>query len=538
VARRIVWLLILVVVTASLVGGRTLVASATLEGQHRVKPGETLGEIARSLGVSVDRLMALNDLSDPDAIAAGRVLKVPPGPKTIGRAAASGQQPTAGYLVRPGDTVTSIALTLGVDPGDLIEANQLVDPDRLIAGQRLKVPTATVGPSPSFRSAGGAADGGAGALFERLAVRYAVDPALVKAMAWLAGGGRPSPLAGPQSLGLLQVAPATFEYVARSIVHRELDPDSAHDQAEAGIAYLAAMLRWASDGSEARALAGFIQGPGSVQAAGVHPATEQQVQAILALRSQLRGSLRAVTPTPTDPGGSLTERVSAAARAAGGAGARVGVAGRDLVTGQRIALAASETFPAASVAKLWILTELYRQHHAGTRPLTEATRADLERMIVVSDNEAANQLMELVGVRGVNGTMAMLGLAATRLANQFGAARLSNGLINQTTPSDMLRWMELLAADEMVSPTASREIRTLLFKAGDASKLRRGLPPEARLAHKSGWFDGVANDVGLVYHDQSAYALAVFTVGIADPESANATIAAIARTVHAAWGPR
>jgi len=236
--------------------------------------------------------------------------------------------------------------------------------------------------------------------------------------------------------------------------------------------------------------------------------------------------------------GDLVERVGAAARAAGGAGARVGVAGRDLVTGQRVALAATDTFPAASIAKLWILTELYRQHHAGTRPLTEAARADLERMIVVSDNDAANQLMDLLGVRSINSTMTMLGLAATRLANQFGAARLNNGLINQTTPSDMLRWTELLAADEVVSPTASREIRTLLFKAGDASKLHRGLPPEARLAHKSGWYDDVANDVGLVYHDQSAYALAVFTQGIADPESANATIAAIARTVHSAWGPR
>jgi beta-lactamase class A len=61
---------------------------------------------------------------------------------------------------------------------------------------------------------------------------------------------------------------------------------------------------------------------------------------------------------------------------------------------------------------------------------------------------------------------------------------------------------------------------------------------EARLAHKSGWFDGVANDVGIITHPQGSYILSVFTEGINDAEAANQTIAAVAESVHAVWGPK
>ncbi|MBA2450395.1 MAG: serine hydrolase, partial [Chloroflexi bacterium] len=234
----------------------------------------------------------------------------------------------------------------------------------------------------------------------------------------------------------------------------------------------------------------------------------------------------------------LAERVVAAARAVAGPGARIGVAGRDLVGGQRLQIAADQSFPAASVVKLVIATEAFRQHESGRRPLTDAMRADLSRMLTASDNVAADRLLDLLGLANVNGVIATLGLAGTHLTNYFVAAPRDSSVLNRTSPADMARYLELLAADQVVSPTASRELRALLFQNQDGSKLRRGLPPDARVAHKSGWFAGVSNDVGIVYHGQSAYVLAVFTQGIPNAETANQTVAAIARAVHAAWGPR
>ena len=159
-------------------------------------------------------------------------------------------------------------------------------------------------------------------------------------------------------------------------------------------------------------------------------------------------------------------------------------------------------------------------------------------MIVASDNDAANRAIEELGLRTVNANLLALGLSATKLANPFGTTRPTSGAVNVTTPSDMVRLLELLAGDRLVSPTASREMRALLGRTQDSSKLRRGLPTAAQVAHKSGWFGDVANDAGIVTQGNASYVLAVFTEGIADPEKANQTIAAVAKTVHEAWGPR
>ncbi|MEM6251984.1 MAG: peptidoglycan DD-metalloendopeptidase family protein [Cyanobacteria bacterium P01_D01_bin.156] len=48
-----------------------------------------------------------------------------------------------GYEVRPGDTVEDIALTLGTTPEEIAEANELEDPDFIVAGDTLAVPVET-----------------------------------------------------------------------------------------------------------------------------------------------------------------------------------------------------------------------------------------------------------------------------------------------------------------------------------------------------------------------------------------------------------
>ena len=44
------------------------------------------------------------------------------------------------YLVAEGDTIYSIADDLGVDPDDLIAANDLEDPDMILEGDELRIP--------------------------------------------------------------------------------------------------------------------------------------------------------------------------------------------------------------------------------------------------------------------------------------------------------------------------------------------------------------------------------------------------------------
>ncbi len=152
--------------------GGSLVAgwSATgTEGKRRARPdargttytvawGDTLSGIALATGVSVPELIRLNGLSDAGLIRAGQTLRLggadggrsgsPPvatSPTANGRrypANASGTPAGAArrYLVRPGDTLSELALRFSVDQEDLMRANALNDPRRLLAGATLMIP--------------------------------------------------------------------------------------------------------------------------------------------------------------------------------------------------------------------------------------------------------------------------------------------------------------------------------------------------------------------------------------------------------------
>ena len=161
-------------------------------------------------------------------------------------------------------------------------------------------------------------------------------------------------------------------------------------------------------------------------------------------------------------------------------------------------------------------------------------------MIAVSDNSAANQIAAAIHPQSVNDTMAKLGLGSTHFVNPFSDARTaSNPGMNQTTPGNMARLLELIATDQMVNPLVSGDIRTLLARNVDRSKLVRLLPPDARVAHKSGWYDGVANDVGIVTVDRVAarWVIAVFTENLPDAETGNQIVASISKAVYDAWAP-
>jgi len=241
---------------------------------------------------------------------------------------------------------------------------------------------------------------------------------------------------------------------------------------------------------------------------------------------------RAGKPNP------LEQRIQAEAQRVGGPDVRIGVAAANLNSGERLSIRGDESFPSASVMKLPILVELERQIAAGTIKWDDALRTDAAQMIAVSDNSAANRIVDKISMVAVNDQMRKLGLGGTRFLNTFTDSRSStNPGQNATTPNNMERLLELIATDQMVSPAASAEMRGLLARNNDRSKLARLLPADARVAHKSGWYDGVANDVGIVTVDRvpTRWVIAVFSEHQPDAETGNQVVAAISKTVYDAW---
>jgi beta-lactamase class A len=245
-------------------------------------------------------------------------------------------------------------------------------------------------------------------------------------------------------------------------------------------------------------------------------------------------------PTPAPTPSPLQQKVTAEALRVGGQDVHVGVAATNLKTGEKVSLHADEEFPSASVMKLPILVELERQIAAGNLAWTESLRAEVAAMIAVSDNTAANQIADAIHPQSVNDTLARLGLGGTHFMNLFNDARSSsNPGANQTTPANMAKLLELIATDQIVNAQISGDIRALLARNTDRSKLARLLPGDAQVAHKSGWYEGVANDVGIVTVDRvpTRWVIAVFSERVPSAETGNQIVAAISKAVYDAWAP-
>ena len=106
-------------------------------GKHVVRRGDTLWDIARANGVSMERLIATNDLSRNSTLAVGQVLKIP-GTATL--ASTNAQSVAAGsttYVVRKGDTLSRIASKFRVSMSDLLGWNSLKSSSIIKPGQRL-----------------------------------------------------------------------------------------------------------------------------------------------------------------------------------------------------------------------------------------------------------------------------------------------------------------------------------------------------------------------------------------------------------------
>ncbi len=121
--------------------------------RYEVQRGDTLSSVAKRYALTVKDLIEANDIADPSRISAGQKLIIPGylSPKTElehpDPALKETTPPTPGdffvYTVAEGDTVSSIAKRYGITVRELVEVNDIEEPSRLWAGQRLYIPGLT-----------------------------------------------------------------------------------------------------------------------------------------------------------------------------------------------------------------------------------------------------------------------------------------------------------------------------------------------------------------------------------------------------------
>lgn len=217
------------------------------------------------------------------------------------------------------------------------------------------------------------------------------------------------------------------------------------------------------------------------------------------------------------------------------ADAVVGVAIKDLKSGEQFTINENEIFPQASAIKIHILSEAYKQASEGKFRLTDikqlpssarvggsgvlsmlgeksvslAIRDYCVLMMNISDNSATNFLIDLVGMKNVNESLNKSGAVDTKLQRvmmDYQAAR--EGRENISTPKEVMMILEKLYNGSLVNKQSSDDMLTIMKLEKDGW-LKSGIPASVAIANKAGDVEGVKVDCGIVYLENNPYIICV-----------------------------
>ncbi|WP_433750278.1 serine hydrolase [Falsibacillus pallidus] len=224
----------------------------------------------------------------------------------------------------------------------------------------------------------------------------------------------------------------------------------------------------------------------------------------------------------------------------------------------RILLNEMDTFPSASLIKLPILIECFRQVEAGKMLLDQSVDLSaLKRvggagvlpalsdsvkltvkdfmtlMIIVSDNTATNFLIDLGGEKEINDCIQTLQLKQTSLGRRMmDFEAIKNGKNNYTSPEDILHVLKEIDRGKLLQANSRDYILQIMKQQQFVDKLPALMDTEiVSSANKTGELDGVEHDCGIfTYGEKTVYA-SVLIDGLYDKELGRKTISRIGKAI-------
>ncbi|MBU5439426.1 class A beta-lactamase-related serine hydrolase [Tissierella sp. MSJ-40] len=207
---------------------------------------------------------------------------------------------------------------------------------------------------------------------------------------------------------------------------------------------------------------------------------------------------------------------------------KVGFYYKNLVTCEEICFNENDAFLAASVIKLPILAEIFRQSALKSADMSEIItvknsekmpscgaltlftgeptvdiRTLCNLMIALSDNTATNVLMKHFNIDKLNSGFREIGLEKTKINRLlFDEEAQEQGKENVFVPREIGCLLEQIYHKTFVNEQVSTEIEKILLDQQINHKIPGKLPDDIRVAHKTGEDDGITNDVGIVYADE------------------------------------
>ncbi|KAA8676330.1 serine hydrolase [Clostridium sp. HV4-5-A1G] len=229
----------------------------------------------------------------------------------------------------------------------------------------------------------------------------------------------------------------------------------------------------------------------------------------------------------------------------------------NLKTGEKAAYNEKVVVPSASLIKIPIMMEVFKQVKEGKLSLKQRITVEndvkvpfsilnllesgssytlkdiITLMIIQSDNTAANILIDLAGMDNVNDYIKSLKIKDTTLQRKMmDSLARKEGRENKTTASDMVKFFEIIYRGEKSGEPYSIMMKDILINQLDNSVMRLDVPDETTIAHKTGDLDGISYDVGIVYLPNVDYIFCGLTWNAVTNNFARKTIGRISRIAY------
>lgn len=241
----------------------------------------------------------------------------------------------------------------------------------------------------------------------------------------------------------------------------------------------------------------------------------------------------------------------------------VGLAARNLDTGEEVVVNGDMRFPTASAIKTAVMIEAWHQASNGTLPIdTVVTLRESDKvggsgvlngmsdglplkvrdlihlMIVLSDNTATNMLVNRLGTKRIDDRLVTYGLTQTKIFRPtfrdgkpdiFPELEREFGL-GMSTPREMAKLMSLIAEGGAVDARSSAAMLDTLRKQQDRAMIPRLLPGGVQVGNKTGTDSeklpdergrrgAIRVDAAIVTGENVRYVIAIFTRRGADGRS-------------------
>ena len=130
-----------------------------------------------------------------------------------------------------------------------------------------------------------------------------------------------------------------------------------------------------------------------------------------------------------------------------------------------------------------VLKELNTGHHFTLKELATL-------MIIVSDNQATNILIDFLGMENINQLGKELDLKETFLGRKMmDAEARKKGYDNYTCADDISLLLKLIYQEKLINKEASQLMLDILLRQQQGERLQRYLPSDIKIAHKCGDLD-------------------------------------------------